>query len=187
MKQLTLRKKIIISLLTISGAATIAICLVMNFALIPRIEAGASMRCFDMCATGYTIEQARTFVSTLPADNMRIYTQVQLPLDFVYPICYTAFFCLLWVVLHGKANWFLLAPAALAATDYVENSLVLTMLKNPDFAGGIARAASWATTIKTILMYLIILVLVIAIVVCILRAVRRRRARQAAPDSPTAE
>lgn len=187
MKPLNTRKKVIISLLAISGVFTIVICLVMNFAIIPHIEKDASMRCFDMCATGYTIEEARTFVQTLPQDALYTYTHIQLPLDFFYPICYTVFFVLLWIVLHGKPNWFISVPIALAVADYVENSLVLTMLSNPDFAGTVARVAAFATTIKTVLMYLTILVLVIAMVVCILRAIRRKRQREAAPDSPMGE
>lgn len=187
MKQLSLRKKIILSALIVSGVATVVICLVMNFVLIPKIEAGQSMRCFDMCTTGYTVEEARDFVHHLSPEAMHTYLEVQLPLDFFYPIFYTVFFMLLWVVLHGKPNLVLALPGALAVADYLENSLVIVMLKNADFPRVVARVASWATMIKTGLMYITIVVLVVAAVFCGFRALRRRRQREAAPDSPTPE
>lgn len=192
MKPLSIRKKIILGLLIASGVATIVICLVMNFALIPRIEqpnaqGNPPIHCFDMCTTGYTVEDARAFVNWLSPEAMHTYLHVQLPLDFFYPIFYTLFFSLLWVVLHGKPNLFLAMPVGLAVCDYVENSLVIAMLRNPSFPRAVARVASWATMLKTALMYLTILILVIAIVFCIIRAVRRKRQREAAPDSPVGE
>ena len=165
-----------LALLIASGVGTIVICLVMNFALIPRIEAGnPPMRCFDMCTTGYTVEDARAFVAWLSPEALDLYLHVQLPLDFFYPVCYTVFFGLLWVVMHGKANVVLAVPVALAVADYTENSLVITMLRNPQFPTAVARAASWATMIKTALMYVTFLILAITAICLIFRAIRRRR------------
>lgn len=188
MKPLSIRKKAILGILIASGVATIVICCVMNFVLIPKIEAGnPPIHAFDMCTTGYTVEDAHAFVDWLSPEAKHVYLDVQLPLDFFYPIFYTLFFSFLWIVLHGKPNFFLAMPVGLAAADYVENSLVIVMLKNPDFPRAVARMASWATMFKTALMYLTMLILVIAIVVCILRAVRRKRQQKETPDSPLGE
>ena len=176
MKPLSLRKKIILALLIASGVGTIVICLVMNFAIIPRIEAGdPPMRCFDMCTTGYTVEDARAFVAWLSPEALDTYLHVQLPLDFFYPLFYTVFFGLLWVVMHGKANAVLAVPVALAVADYTENSLVIAMLKNPAFPSVVARVASWATMLKTALMYVTFLILAITAIFLVFRIVRRRR------------
>jgi hypothetical protein len=188
MKMLSNRKKLSIAILVVSGVATVVICCVMNFVLIPKIEAGnPPIRCFDMCTTGYTVEDAHAFIDWLSPEARHIYLDVQLPLDFFYPIFYTVFFVFLWIVLHGKPNLFVAVPSALAVCDYIENSLVITMLKNPDFSPVIARVASWATMLKTALMYITILVLVFAMIFCVLRALRRRHQRQSSPDSPPTE
>ena len=193
MKPLSIRKKIILGLLIASGVATIVICLVMNFALIPKIEQPTAqgnppIHCFDMCGiTGYTEEDAHAFVNWLSPEALHTYLHVQLPLDFFYPIFYTLFFSLLWVVLHGKPNLFLAMPVALAISDYIENSVVIAMLLNPNFSRSLALTGAVATGFKTGLMYLTIFSLVLAIVFCIIRAVRRKRQREAAPDSPVGE
>jgi len=193
MKPLSIRKKIMLGLLIASGVATIVICLVMNFALIPRIEqptqsGNPPMRCFDMCGiTGYTEEDAHAFVNWLSPEAKDLYLRVQLPLDFFYPIFYTLFFSLLWIVLHGKPNLFLAMPVALAVSDYIENSVVIAMLRNPDFSRPLALTGAVATGFKTGLMYLTIFCLVLAIVFCVIRAIRRKRQREAAPESPITE
>ena len=161
--------------LALSGVATVVICLVMNFALIPRIEEGEPpMRCFDMCATGYSPDEARAFVAYLGPNALDVYLHRQLPLDFVYPVCYTVFFCLLWVVLRGRPDAVLALPLSLMVADYTENALVLHMLQHPTFTDAIARAASVATIAKTVLMYATFGTLAVAAVVVAIRAIRRR-------------
>ena len=103
------------TLLWISGGLTAAICLEMNLVLIPMIEKNtAGLRCFDMNSFGYTFEQAKQFLSLLDNDARNIYLHVQLPLDFCYPVAYTAFFMLAITALRGKASPLLALPGALA-------------------------------------------------------------------------
>lgn len=187
MKTLTHRRLLFIILLVASIVGTLVICLVMNLVLIPAIEAGdAPMRCFDMCTTGYTPQDAHAFVNWLSPDALHAYLHVQLPLDFFYPICYTVMFVLLWIALHGKPNWMLALPAALCVADYVENSLVIVMLRHPDFSNAVVRVASWATMIKTALMYLIFVLWAIAGVVCLVRWLRMRSQRKQAEEDAKA-
>ena len=52
-------RKAVTAALVVSGVLTVVICAVMNFYLIPQIEASTQgIRCFDMSAFGYTFEQA---------------------------------------------------------------------------------------------------------------------------------
>ena len=164
-----------IAALVVSGFLTVVICLIMNAVLIPKIEAGdPPMRAFDMCSTGYSTEQARAFTLWLSDEARATYLNAQLPLDFFYPIAYTAFFMLLWLGLGGK-QWCLAFPAALAAFDYLENSLVIVMVKNTGFADAVAKIASVATVTKSVLMYVIIVAEIVALIIW---AVRRKKKKQ---------
>ena len=96
------------TLLWISGGLTAAICLVMNLALIPMIEKNtAGLRCFDMNSFGYTFEQAKQFLTLLDDHARSIYLHVQLPLDFFYPVAYTAF----WLTSLYRATSGRMAPS----------------------------------------------------------------------------
>ena len=168
-------KKIFIAALIVSGVLTVLICLIMNMVLIPKIEAGnPPMRAFDMCSTGYSAEQARAFVLWLSDDAKATYLNAQLPLDFFYPIAYAAFFALLWLAVGGK-KWGIAFPVALALFDYIENSLVIVMLKNASFADSVAKIASVATVIKSVLMYVIIVAEIVALIVCIVRKKKKKQ------------
>ena len=126
------KSKKIKTLLWVSGALTAGICLVMNFVLIPMIEAGTNgIRCFDMQSTGYTYETAKQFLALIGNNGRSVYLHWQLPLDFFYPVAYTAFFMTALKALSGKA-WPLIVPGALAAFDYAENVCSIIMLKNMD-------------------------------------------------------
>ena len=140
-------------ILIVSGALTAVICLVMNLWLIPEIEKTTEgLRCFDMNSFGYTHEQAQRFLSLLGERGRELYLHVQLPLDFVYPTAYTAFFVTAIALLRKKKTPLWLLPAALAAFDVVENTCSIIMLKNMSVSPALAGFASTVTVIKSILM-----------------------------------
>ncbi|MBQ6163011.1 MAG: hypothetical protein IJK23_00915 [Clostridia bacterium] len=154
-------KKII---MTVSGVLTAAICLVMNLVLIPRIEAGTNgIRCFDM-NFAYDFETVKQFLALLSEDGRRVYLNIQLPLDFFYPIAYGVFFCLVLYSLSNGRKALLAFPILLAAFDYAENICVLCLLKASQPSQTLATAASAATTAKTVLMYVTILMILVFLV-----------------------
>ncbi|MCR5041445.1 MAG: hypothetical protein K6C36_05010 [Clostridia bacterium] len=170
------KKKI---LLWVSGCATAVICLVMNLWLIPAIEKNTGgIRCFDMQSFGYTRETALRFLELIGDDGRSIYLRAQLPLDFIYPVCYTSFFSLLLVRLQKRATPLLALPILLAVSDYAENVCSIIMLRAMTVGEATAAFASACTVAKTALMYATILVIV---VLALVRAVKKRRAgKQAA-------
>ena len=160
------------TLLWISGILTAAICAAMNFVLIPIIETNTEgLRCFDMNSFGYTFEEAKRFLSLLDERGRNVYLHIQLPLDFLYPVAYTAFFMLALKKLSGK-NAPLLLPGALAAADYTENICSIRMLRAMDVTEGLAKFASAVTVLKSALMTLTFLLLAVCL---ILRLVRRKK------------
>ena len=142
-----------------SAALTAAIAAVMNLALIPTIEAAAGgLRCFDM-RFGYAYPDALSFLSALSAEGKRLYLTRQLPLDFLYPLAYGAFFAAAFAALTGKKTPLAALPVLLAAADYTENACILLMLRADPPARSLVALGSAATIVKTVLMYLCFLTL----------------------------
>lgn len=157
------------TLLWVSGALTALICIVMNFVLIPMIEKNTEgIRCFDMQSLGYSYETAQRFLALIGEQGRNVYLHVQLPLDFVYPVAYTAFFMLALKKLGGKA-WTLLFPAALAVCDYTENVCSIIMLKNMTVTEGLAKFAGTVTMLKSGLMTLTFILLAVFLVIWIVK------------------
>lgn len=147
--------------LIVSGILTAAVCLVMNLWLIPAIEGSTGgIRCFDM-NFGYSYETAKLFLERLSDEGRRIYLTRQLPLDFFYPVAYTAFFMGLTARLRKKADAFLILPAALMALDVIENVCTIVMLKSASLSAALAGFASAVTVGKTLLMYAEFAVLIV--------------------------
>ncbi|MBO4339722.1 MAG: hypothetical protein J5877_07410 [Clostridia bacterium] len=156
----------------ISGIFTAAICAVMNFRLIPIIESEAGMRCFDM-NFGYNYDEAIHFLSNITEYGRDVYLHMQLPLDFIYPIAYCAFFCSLIYLLTNRKSSLLAIPVFLAIFDYIENILTVVMLKGSIPSVMVANFASTATVFKTLIMYACFVIIVILIII---RIVRRKKA-----------
>lgn len=158
-------------LLIATGVLTAAICLIMNTVYIPQIEAAAQgLKCFDM-RFGYSVEEARQFLTALAQEGKEVYLTKQLPLDCVYPLVYASFFALLFRALYGKKTALVFLPVLLAAADYVENVSVLLMLRhNPVYLSDVqVKIASGATIVKTVLMYLCFLLIVVLLIAYLVR------------------
>jgi hypothetical protein len=173
------RSKAFAAALIVAGALTAAICLIMNLWLIPAIESAAGgLKAFDMRSFGYTTGEAREFLGALSEEGRQIYLTRQLPLDFVYPVCYTAFFVLSILALTKKRGrlWVIL-PALLAAFDYAENSFILSFLKKnaaPDVVGAIAGGV---TAVKSLLMTAVFVLLAVLFVLWVVRRAKQKKAR----------
>lgn len=162
-------------ILIVSASLTAIICLVMNLILIPGIESAANgLRCFDM-RLFYSADDARAFLQALSAEGRETYLLRQLPLDFLYPVCYGCFFIFAFVRLQKRLNASALLPLLLAAFDYAENTCILLMLRSADFDPRTAVCGSAFTTAKTLLMYGIFILLLVFLV----RAVLRKRKEKA--------
>ena len=171
------RSKAFVSALIVSGALTAAICLIMNLWLIPAIESAAGgLKAFDMRSFGYTTGEAREFLGALSEEGRQVYLTRQLPLDFFYPVCYTAFFMLAIVALTKKRSPWLILPALLAVADYAENALILSFLKKnavPDVLGAIA---GYVTAAKSLLMTAVFVLLAVLFVLWLVRRARQKKA-----------
>jgi len=145
--------------------------LAMSFTL-PLIQKGMSVRLFDLnMFQGYDLQYATTFVNEITPLGRTIYFYAQFPLDLIYPLAVSIFFCLFFY--HQTKNKKLaLMGFSSMVVDYTENSLVFIMLNSASLTSGIVMAASVSTIIKGVL-YLINYGLTIYLFVRLL--VRNRR------------
>ena len=165
------RNKISLVFLIITGVLTVGICAVMNFYLIPAIESGTGgLRIFDMNSFGYTYEQAKSFTAALSDSGLDMYLHRQLPLDFFYPVAYTAFFVLCLIKLKSQKG-LLALPTVLALCDYGENICSIRMLTT-DFTKAVANAGCVFTVCKSAVMCVVIALIVVLLV---LKLIKRRK------------
>ena len=164
----------------ITGVLTAAISGVMNFWFIPIIEDGPVTRCFDMNLT-YNYWQAEYFLSCLTDLGKNVYLYRQLPLDFIYPVVYCAFFILLFRLLMKKKSLLFLLPALLAAADYCENVGIYLMLKSETLGEGVVLFSSVATKVKTALMLLCFLTAIILLLKNLLPPIIKKQREKNAP------
>lgn len=126
-------------------AAMSAAWLAMNFVTVPKIEALADgQRLLDMRFTGYSFEDARSFVAAIGDEGVDLYLGAQFWLDMVFPallgavliICYLCLFPG-WIGLIMSGGAFIYI-----AVDYLENFAIATILH----AGANAMTHDMAST-----------------------------------------
>jgi len=126
---------------------------------LPRIAAAAGgLTPFDLRPAGYSLAEARAFVTALPPDAARFYMEVQQRLDTAYPALLALMLGIaLWQFSRGAPQWQRLAGVALCAAtagfDWLENARVAAMLQaGPEgLTAPLAEAASRATLAKSVL------------------------------------
>lgn len=147
----------------------------MVFVLIPAIFRDLpGMTIFDLTSTGYDAAHVIALREGISARGMDIYTKLQLPLDFVFPVIYGLFYLALGNKLFGRVTApLLVAVTALCVSDYVENSLSYYLLLAQDLNASMVVFASAVTMLKTALIFIVTVVLLRGIVVAASRRKKR--------------
>jgi len=169
---------------------SIAIWAVMVFwtlAYLRRISGGLDP--FDLRPFGYTVEEARAFLTALSQIGRDYYADVQLQLDTIYPAVYalSRALLLLWLTIPGRtadkplprpARGVLMAlPIAAAVFDYLENEGIAAMLiAGPRVDAELVARTSFWTQAKSLMTFLTELICVILLTIAFVRWLYRRRA-----------
>ncbi len=138
----------------------------------PRINAQLGSQAFDLKTFGYTQEEATLMIQNLDQSTIDFYIFPQLLLlDILYPILLALLLSTLIIRLsylirlspnHIYSNLFIL-PFIAMFIDYLENSLILVMITNPEeISSGLIKLASIFTQLKgafTTMSWLVILIL----------------------------
>ena len=166
------------------AAVALADYLVMLAWSIPRISAEAGgMTIFDMRPSGYSFDEARTFLAALSPEGERFYTDVQHRLDAVYPALLAV--TLGWAILRlaptgwGVWRWPLAASAIPGMVfDYRENDDVARMLAaGPDgITPQMVEAASFHSQAKAVTTTVSMTILLVLLALWALRRMRGRPA-----------
>jgi hypothetical protein len=133
----------------------IIILCVMSFLFIPTIcKNTGTMGIFDLQAKGFSLDYAKSFITTMGDDGKSVYLKAQLPLDFIFPAVYTLlYFGLAQKVFKKQYVVVFAATALLCVSDYTENSLTYAMLLADNLSAELVAVASFVTMVKTILLY----------------------------------
>ena len=141
----------------LTGVLTVLLLGVSDIFLFPAIERTTQgIHAFDLSVIGLSFEDAKQFVRLLSEEGKKLYLYAELPLDCVFPFCYTPFFALSLQSLRKKKGLLFALPFLLAAFDYFENSCTAYLLTDPAFTQTAATVARTATIGKSTLMYLTI-------------------------------
>lgn len=121
---------------------------------IPEVRAGSGgVEVFDLRTLGYSIQDAHLILSSLSEEARNYYRNVQIPVDFLYPLLMGLFgaFALAWIRRTvAIPRWSIAVPLAAAACDYLENIGVLLML-NGNASDVLITLSSFCTIGKGIL------------------------------------
>lgn len=145
----------------ISLALVVVIFLVMNnnsfgIGYIRQVSGGAEI--LDSYFY-YPPQKAYQVLDTLGEAGRAAYLNVNL-MDFLFPLVYTAFFCISMSMTYTfiypverKRNWLLWLPLATLLADYGENICIRLMLLNyPAPLSGVSLGATLLTPLKSILL-----------------------------------
>ena len=140
--------------LVLTGVLTVLVLGASDIFLFPAIERTTQgIHAFDLNALGLSFADARQFVRLLSEEGKKLYLYAELPLDCVFPVCYTPFFALSLQSLRKKKGLVFALPFLLAAFDYFENGCTAYLLSHPAFSQTAATIARTATIGKSALMY----------------------------------
>jgi hypothetical protein len=131
---------------------------------------------------GYSVDEARLILSSLPESAKSYYSGVQIPIDFVYPLLLTLFgaFTLGWVRRRvAVPRWTIVLPVAVGLFDYLENIFVLLMLRGFD-SPRIISVANIFTVSKSMATTLVMSGLVVVLAIFAIKSITARRTADAA-------
>jgi len=163
-------------------ALALALYFTMVLVTIPSIRAASGgVEIFDLRFAGYSEEDARLIVSSLPESARAYYGRVQVPIDFAYPLAMALFgaFALAWARRRVRIpRWTLVLPFVAAAFDYLENFFVLLMLGGIDSTRIVAVASIW-TVSKSVSTTVVMTGLAAVLAVYVYKSLASRRGRRA--------
>lgn len=159
---------LLLSALTVYG--------VMMFVTIPEVRAGSGgVEVFDLRPFGYGKDDAALILESLSDAGRNYYRNVQIPVDFIYPLLMGLFgaFTLAWI--RRKVSipqWSILVPLAAGAFDYLENIGVLILLGGY-VSDTMVVLASICSISKSILTTIFMTALLVLLVIMIAKRLQR--------------
>ncbi|MDU8926274.1 hypothetical protein RXV86_02645 [Alisedimentitalea sp. MJ-SS2] len=156
--------------------AMLASWLAMNLWTVPQIEAlSGGLRLLDMRFTGYSFDEAQTFLAAIGDKGAGLYLGTQFWLDMIFPPLLGAVLFLSYRWLFPGWPGLIIGSVSLiyVAVDYLENFAIAVMLRTGAenlTVEMVAAANQW-----TILKWSFALVGLVILIVGLLLVVRRRR------------
>ena len=137
---------------------TQAVYLTMLLYTLPAVQSFAADKAlFDLSLFGYSYDEAISLLEALGAEGRRVYLELQLPLDFIYPGLFAISNALLLTWVYRKAYApnsrmfnFCLLPFLAGLFDYLENIAIIQMIHAyPHLSPGLVTLSSTFTQLKS--------------------------------------
>jgi len=134
--------------LLIIGLTVVNYAMMLVFSTPKLLKAADGLWLFDMRITGYSLEEATQYVTTITPEGRLFYLEVQQMLDTFFPALLAISLMLTLYRLAPKLPALFLFPASGALFDYYENASVAQILLTnaPDHA--LVEVASLLTSLK---------------------------------------
>lgn len=156
----------------VCGLVTLLVFLVMSLYTFPTVEYFApGFILFDLSLTGYSYEYALSLLNALGAEGRDVYRYLQLPVDFVFPVCLaiSSALLLVWIFSKGfapvaKIFYVSVLPFIGGFFDYLENISIARMIHSyPNVSNELVSASSAFTQLKTFFTVMAFLFLLVGI------------------------
>ncbi len=134
--------------LTILGMTAINYAMMLFFSLPVLVSEANGLWPFDARIFGYSVEQARIYISTISNEGLAFYLTTQSMLDFSFPALYALSLILTFYHLAPKLPVLYLLPLAAALFDYYENATVTRILLSAEPEAALVGLASLLTQLK---------------------------------------
>lgn len=136
---------------------TTTIYAVMLMVTIPKLMAfSGGKKIIDMMPGGYNAGFVVDLLDSLGEEGRSFYLTRQLPLDFIYPAAFAVTYALVFLFLLRKINrqdsvskFIALLPVIAGLADYLENIIIIAMLKTyPDISERLVQFSSSVSIVK---------------------------------------
>ncbi|NOR61325.1 MAG: hypothetical protein GQ535_02375 [Rhodobacteraceae bacterium] len=134
--------------LLIIGLTVVNYAMMLVFSIPKLLKAADGLWPFDMRITGYSLEEATQYVTTITPEGRLFYLEVQQMLDTFFPALLAISLMLTLYRLAPKLPAMFLFPASGALFDYYENASVAQMLLTDAPDQGLVEVASLLTGLK---------------------------------------
>jgi hypothetical protein len=152
---------------------TMVVYMAMLLYTIPIVNSfAAEMKLFDLSPMGYSTSYAISLLETLGVNGRSKYLIVQLPIDFVYPALFAITYSLLltwsfnkYLNKNSKLYYLVTIPIFVGFFDYLENVLIISMLKSyPNVSQVVVELSSLSTILKSISTSIFFVILILSFI-----------------------
>ncbi len=147
--------------------------IVFNVAIMPNLAGDEQAIPIDL-QFAYTPERAYELINSYSAETRHSYMIGEMTMDVIYPIAYTLFLSLTFVLLFPNRTKLALMPYLIFIADMLENTGIITMLYNyPTELHTVAVITSVFSTIKWSIALMATIILIGGLIQALIKKIKK--------------